>query len=938
MAIKTHITVEDLDNSPDIVSLLNPSTGEVEIFVDTSLTLLGGKGINIDPNPLGGDQEISVEVDDSVISSFESFLTNGSSNNIAVYDAPSNDIIAGVHDNGAITIGERTGTVGVRSVVLGSALGSGSEASGQYSFALGDRVEATGSGCFAIGSETVSSFNNSFAGGDRSEATGSVSFAFGGGAVASGNNSVSFSGTSTAQGSFSTYRSAANSTYSFATGIENIQNTMSGAVVGSFNEDYLSSPTTSPFNSISDDSRIFQVGIGDGPEENEFEFVDGLGRADGLYVTYRNGTVIRNGLTVEIFEKNPSTGEYIVNPSTGEVETTVIFEVTENGVNGESLSVNTADVESNFILQDVSTGDLITLDGTNSVGKYEGNGSFTIGKRTGSVGSNTYSIGSAPSGIAGENEATLTASYVFGAGNIITGFSGNSNVSIGLNNTTNAGAQTLVVGYNNEIQNLSNSAVIGTNVSASGGFGDNNRFGFGRDLTINSNRSMALGNDLTVNGGDNEFNFIVGERNQRTEAFVVGADNDFLDDMLVLQAGGNNTRLFMVKNIMLDPSVDLVDLFGFIGVADGNILTGNDDAIYDFSDEAVFDNIFWGENEIDGSGLGDLKFNDSFIYRSIITGNDVGITFNNAFTFDSQITDNRTGGSSISATNSFVVGGNITIGDSDSGFYDTGGPDVSNYSISGLFLFGDKDFLIYRSDPTTPQTLREGSMVLVGGSEPFVAGQENIVMSGGTVGSVVGSTENIVQNSIAINGAVIEGAETPNQTTNVVGIGEVTIRASTSSAIAIGKNVIADLDDSLVLGSDEGVRIDASTQNTNANLLTVREYNASLGEANDNVFAITHAGETEVKRITISSSTDTSITPAAVYTVDSTGGSVTLTLQSEDAVNGRTYYVKRQGTNAVTIATEGSETVEGSATSTIAADGNAVTLIYNSDTTDWEIF
>lgn len=74
------------------------------------------------------------------------------------------------------------------------------------------------------------------------------------------------------------------------------------------------------------------------------------------------------------------------------------------------------------------------------------------------------------------------------------------------------------------------------------------------------------------------------------------------------------------------------------------------------------------------------------------------------------------------------------------------------------------------------------------------------------------------------------------------------------------------------------------------------------------------------------------------YSVDSSGGAVTVTLASADAVDGREINIKRNGANSVTVDTEGTETVEDASTYDLTADNEAVTLIYNSSTTDWEVF
>ena len=75
-----------------------------------------------------------------------------------------------------------------------------------------------------------------------------------------------------------------------------------------------------------------------------------------------------------------------------------------------------------------------------------------------------------------------------------------------------------------------------------------------------------------------------------------------------------------------------------------------------------------------------------------------------------------------------------------------------------------------------------------------------------------------------------------------------------------------------------------------------------------------------------------------LYRVDTTGGAVTLTLDSDDAVAGREITVKdtgNGGTNNVTIATEGAETIDGAATQTISTNYGYMRLC--SDGTNWDI-
>ena len=74
------------------------------------------------------------------------------------------------------------------------------------------------------------------------------------------------------------------------------------------------------------------------------------------------------------------------------------------------------------------------------------------------------------------------------------------------------------------------------------------------------------------------------------------------------------------------------------------------------------------------------------------------------------------------------------------------------------------------------------------------------------------------------------------------------------------------------------------------------------------------------------------------YSVDSSSSSVTITLSSADAEDGRVIHVKRNGSNTVTVDTEGSETIDGSSSADITADKNAVKLVYNSSGSNWEIY
>jgi hypothetical protein len=141
-----------------------------------------------------------------------------------------------------------------------------------------------------------------------SEASGFASVAIGRGLVSTGNFSVTVGRNATA---------AAND--SAAIGRATISRNVANFTVGTFNEDYLNSGIDQIKN-LSDSSRILAIGVGDGPAASPGNntYYDGRGRVDGLYVTMRDGTVVRHGLSVDGY-----------NTSTGQYET--VFEIDENG-------------------------------------------------------------------------------------------------------------------------------------------------------------------------------------------------------------------------------------------------------------------------------------------------------------------------------------------------------------------------------------------------------------------------------------------------------------------------------------------------------------------------------------------------------------------------------------------------------------------------------
>jgi hypothetical protein len=94
--------------------------------------------------------------------------------------------------------------------------------------------------------------------------------------------------------------------------------------------------------------------------------------------------------------------------------------------------------------------------------------------------------------------------------------------------------------------------------------------------------------------------------------------------------------------------------------------------------------------------------------------------------------------------------------------------------------------------------------------------------------------------------------------------------------------------------------------------------------------SITHDRQT----ITASQSTD----GTGYYTIDTSGGAITLTMSTDDAVEGREINAKRDGSNTATIDTAGSATIDSSSSIDLNSDQQSVTLIYNSADDGWEIF
>jgi hypothetical protein len=85
-------------------------------------------------------------------------------------------------------------------------------------------------------------------------------------------------------------------------------------------------------------------------------------------------------------------------------------------------------------------------------------------------------------------------------------------------------------------------------------------------------------------------------------------------------------------------------------------------------------------------------------------------------------------------------------------------------------------------------------------------------------------------------------------------------------------------------------------------------------------------------------STNITTDGSGYYSVDTSGGAVTVTLATADATDGKEINIKRNGANDMTINTEGTQTIDGSSSITLSVDDEAATVVYNGTNSDWEVF
>jgi len=119
--------------------------------------------------------------------------------------------------------------------------------------------------------------------------------------------------------------------------------------------------------------------------------------------------------------------------------------------------------------------------------------------------------------------------------------------------------------------------------------------------------------------------------------------------------------------------------------------------------------------------------------------------------------------------------------------------------------------------------------------------------------------------------------------------------------------------------------------------------NMSFGDASADTFTVTGRltvnGGLVMKHVSKSSAYTASVADSIIG-VDTTSSAVTITLPSAGAIAGKVYIIADEGGNAgsnnITVATEGSETIDGSSTATI--NSNYGTLRIYSDGTNFFTF
>src|SRR5690554_5391032 len=218
------------------------------------------------PRTVGTVADSIVVVDNLGI--LKSIKTSSLKSNGPWYKQGSNQTTTDNNENiyqlGAVAIGKKNGIDNVALYILGPVrIGTANEEEiiGNYSFAGGQNVIASGNNSVAYGIGTKSTGNNSLAIGNQAKASNSSSVAFGNNTSASGSGATSLGFNTKASGNYSIAsgnRTEAGGNNAVAFGEDTYAHTRSEFVIGRFNEVISGSKTGWTLQ-----NSIFQIGIGD---------------------------------------------------------------------------------------------------------------------------------------------------------------------------------------------------------------------------------------------------------------------------------------------------------------------------------------------------------------------------------------------------------------------------------------------------------------------------------------------------------------------------------------------------------------------------------------------------------------------------------------------------------------------------------------------------
>jgi len=257
---------------------------------------------------------------------------------------------------------------------------------------------------------------------------------------------------------------------------------------------------------------------------------------------------------------------------------------------------------------------------------------------------------------------------------------------------------------------------------------------------------------------------------------------------------------------------------------------------------------------------------------------------------------------------------------------------------------GDELTFVISNDDSISGEL--GLVVVAPGQSNVGASQSSVLIGRGVSANNNSNSTIIGDNATALGRSSVAIGDLATVETGSVAIGS-DAAAEGANGIAIGDGATHYYADSNAIGIGEGVLAGTNAITIGNGYVSGADGVARLGHASGNHVEFNDGstwhrqfdqttGSKVYRRNTVSSSVSTS--GEEVISVDSSGGAVTLTLSSGDAIDGKKTMVKRNGANSVTIETEGSETIDDGTSFSLGADNDSVTLVYNSGNTDWEVF